>query len=567
MVDYGSKMHAVILLLFVHYTVYVCAFFGPVALHTNYRVGASSNNPINLSSISTTLYIATRDQSDATTAPTDEQTHPPPSINIRLEAFASSGIHCKSELPHILDTISSVCEDYGMPLNTNNIIKQQCSELPSTVHSIPGVLGRVLLIKVHGVPVDYDLDENEIFSQLKIDLSERIDIVLSNSEGGGDEGSSDKQNQPILLAFQTDDGNNNNTSTAISDAIEKEVLDYSLREGVDDVCQILDEDISVDSLLTTDIGCFIHPYQFEINCYPQMVIEIDGDMVQSSMHDDTATHFDTSSILVFDKLLDKKLRKRLLNVVKGYPESHSETDDDWNDIDNGPDPKRWVRGGLMDVVPDDNSLDNDDNDGGGSCWGLSDDAIMDICFGDHPAIAEFESKLSQLFPDFVVSRLPEAVLGECVSPLTANAPTHGDSFDYHIDSDPYQVPPSPWADVFGRYPNRQKGKPRFVSCLVYLNDEWDAETFGAPTRFLDPPTKETIDVLPKPGRVVIMDQDISHTVVAPNAEAGKRPRYSLVWKLILHPTKEKQDMDLSCGRKSLWPEPVVVGSANVNNER
>ena len=198
MVDYGSKMHAVILLLFVHYTVYVCAFFGPVALHTNYRVGASSNNPINLSSISTTLYIATRDQSDATTAPTDEQTHPPPSINIRLEAFASSGIHCKSELPRILDTISSVCEDYGMPLNTNNIIQQQCSELPSTVDSISGVLGRVLLIKVHGVPVDYDLDENEIFSQLNIDLSERIDIVLSNSEGRGDEGSSDKQNQPIL---------------------------------------------------------------------------------------------------------------------------------------------------------------------------------------------------------------------------------------------------------------------------------------------------------------------------------------------------------------------------------
>ena len=558
-------MHAVILLLFVHYTVCVCAFgHHPLVLQTNYRVGASWNEPINLSSISTSLHISTRDQ-DATT-----QKHTPPSIDISLEAFASSGIHCKSELPHILDTISTVCEEYGMPLkNTNNIIQHQCSELPSTVDSIPGVLGRVLLIKVHGVPVDYDLDENEIFSQLKIDLSERIDMMLSNSEGTEYEASNIKQqNQPILLAFQTDDGNydDNNTSTAISDAIEKEVLDYSLREGVDDVCQILDDDLSVDSLLTTDIGCFIHPYQFEINCYPQMVIEIDGDMVQSSMHN-AATHFDTSSILVFDKLLDKKLRKRLLNVVQGYPESHSEDDDDWNDIDNGPDPKRWVRGGLMDVVPDDNSLQNDNNDRRGSCWGLSDEAIMDICFGDHPAIAEFESKLSQLFPDFVVSRLPEAVLGECVSPLTANAPTHGDTFDYHIDADPYQVPPSPWADVFGRYPNRQKGKPRFVSCLVYLNDEWDAETFGAPTRFLDPPTKETIDVLPKPGRVVIMDQDISHTVVAPNAEAGKRPRYSLVWKLILHPTEENQDMDLSCGRKSLWPEPVVVGSANVNNER
>lgn len=79
-----------------------------------------------------------------------------------------------------------------------------------------------------------------------------------------------------------------------------------------------------------------------------------------------------------------------------------------------------------------------------------------------------------------------------------------------------------------------------LSCLVYLNDEWDEKEWGAPTRFLDPPTKETIDVLPKPGRCLIMDQDISHTVVAPNVEAGKRARYSLVWKLVLHPTDEGQ---------------------------
>ena len=106
-----------------------------------------------------------------------------------------------------------------------------------------------------------------------------------------------------------------------------------------------------------------------------------------------------------------------------------------------------------------------------------------------------------------------------------------------------------------------KGKPRFVSCLVYLNDEWNGEEWGAPTRFLDPPTNESIDILPKPGRVVIMDQDISHTVVAPNVEAGKRPRYSLVWKLILHPREDGQDMSLCCGRGSMWPEPIAIGSA------
>jgi hypothetical protein len=257
---------------------------------------------------------------------------------------------------------------------------------------------------------------------------------------------------------------------------------------------------------------------------------------------------------VFDNLVNPALRKRLLNVVKGNPE---EANDEWNEVDFGPDPNRWERGGLMDVVDENGAETTSD----GTCWGLTNDAIVDICFDHHPAIAEFESKLSQLFSDFVVSRLPEAVFGDCISPLTANAPTHGDTFEYHIDADPLQVPPSPWADVFGRYPNRSRGKPRFVSCLLYLNECWDTD-WGAPTRFLDPPTKKTIDVIPMPGRCVIMDQDISHTVVAPNVEAGKRPRYSLVWKLMLHPKTLTQDMkDLSCGRMQCWPDPVVVGSA------
>ena len=146
-----------------------------------------------------------------------------------------------------------------------------------------------------------------------------------------------------------------------------------------------------------------------------------------------------------------------------------------------------------------------------------------------------------------------------VSPLTANAPTHGDEFSYHIDADPNLAPPSPWTDVFGRYPNRQGGKPRFVSCLVYVNDEWE-ESWGAPTRFLDVATNTEHDIFPRPGRCAFMDQDITHSVVAPSSEAGKRPRYSLVWKLILHPKVPNQDMKL-CGH-AVWPESILVGSAN-----
>jgi len=55
----------------------------------------------------------------------------------------------------------------------------------------------------------------------------------------------------------------------------------------------------------------------------------------------------------------------------------------------------------------------------------------------------------------------------------------------------------------------------------------------------------------------MMDQDVTHTVVAPNESAGLSPRYSLVWKLILHPKKSGQNMDLAPGS-----EPLLIGSAN-----
>lgn len=89
-----------------------------------------------------------------------------------------------------------------------------------------------------------------------------------------------------------------------------------------------------------------------------------------------------------------------------------------------------------------------------------------------------------------------------------------------------------------------------------MNDEW-GDDLGAPTQFYDPPTESTYEVYPRPGRCVIMDQDVTHTVVAPNEIAGAQPRYSLVWKLILHPKKEKQSMKLPS-----YISKVRIGSAN-----
>ena len=110
--------------------------------------------------------------------------------------------------------------------------------------------------------------------------------------------------------------------------------------------------------------------------------------------------------------------------------------------------------------------------------------------------------LPSLLHQFDATRLPEAVFGACVSPLTGNAPCYGDSFHWHVDADPSQVPPSPWADTYGKYTNRSPGKPRFVSVLVYLNPHWP-HNFGAPTRFLDPPTGEVLEIYPVSWEVAI----------------------------------------------------------------
>ena len=432
-------------------------------------------------------------------------------IHLVLKAIASSGID-DEQLPPVMGVISSTCDDYGMSFDPSEI---HAIGKPLRSKTLPGVLGRVLLLELAGAPAPFDV-ESELTAQLKIDLSQRIDQLLAGAS------------QPILLGFRTPIvGRKQSVQSSLECVIRKEMSDYGLREAVAGAS----DGLSVE----------------DKTLVPSYRVELDGAMIETVDYLEK-THFDTSSLVVFDDLVDDDLRSRLLNVVNGGDKKI------WNDS-QGPRPGRWVRGGLVDVANDDAEQSS------AACYGLSEDAIMDICYNEHPAIAEFESKLSALFPSFVVTRLPESVLGSNISPVTANAPTHGDSFEFHIDCDPLQVPPSPWADVFGRYPNRSRGRPRFVSCLLYLNEEWN-EAFGAPTRFLDPLTEEVYDVTPKPGRCLVMDQDITHRVVAPTKAAGKKPRYSLVFKLILHPKTQGQEMKLSCGKED-WPEPILFGSANI----
>eukprot|EP00571_Detonula_confervacea_P002027 CAMPEP_0172321154 /NCGR_PEP_ID=MMETSP1058-20130122/42491_1 /TAXON_ID=83371 /ORGANISM="Detonula confervacea, Strain CCMP 353" /LENGTH=522 /DNA_ID=CAMNT_0013036585 /DNA_START=177 /DNA_END=1745 /DNA_ORIENTATION=- len=507
-----------------------------------------------------------------------------PQAQVQAQAEATpimfSGLD-PQELSLLMEVISHECQQLGVVLSCcdddNNIDTTSIISVSAPIVTLAakatGALGRVLLFRAS----NFEHHDPDLLEDLESGICEQVDMLLCGSDGDDEEyDDGDILKDAVLIYFQTDDElevSSQSYRNEYEDDNHNDNDDYCTRYLSAIVAQHVREYEMASPIQTSDI--YNKHNKVEETFVPSIHVELDGGY--TSYH--TRTYFDTSTLLVFDKLVDQDLRKCLLDVV-----IDEDSESVHYDARDGPNPIRWVRGGLLDV-PDPNddpplepeesgntaiegNADTTDNSGGG--WGLTDEGLEEICFEHHDAVVEMESILSNLFPDFVVSRLPETVLGRSVTPMTANAPTAGDVFGYHIDADPNITPSSPWTDIYGRYPNRAEGKPRFMSCLIYLNDEWDGDKWGAPTRFVDVPTDDdlnTYDVTPKPGRVIIMDQDIGHTVVAPNAAAGKRARYSLVWKLILHPKTIGQDMKyLAGGRKSLWPKTEYFGSAAEQNQ-
>lgn len=548
---------------------------------------------------------------------------------LRMDVVASSGL-TPGELALILDTLQTVLEEEtGMVpscsslSSTSSLSSSSSSSSSSDSDSdndgnevrcrrshIPGATGRVLLVHVN-------LDSDSL-ETVRAATAEKLDVhVVGVGVGGGGQQVGHGHGlltQPVLLKLRNNNNNNINdddddsgnddditTTTLLANLIRQEVKDYGLRDP-----------IGQGKTTTPTMAARAQQRQRQWQTYPTLQIELDGAYVadmasaEGGGDDDTGDigydigydndvaqrmRWDTSSILVFDGLVDDDLRRRLLQaVVLGNNDNDNERQQQggggrWNDVEDGPDPRRWERGGLIDIPEDDDAEDGSSTTPRPlSSWGLQPEAIEELCCREgvkDDAIEEMETILAMdLFPHFDVCRLPEAVFGcGVVSPLTANAPTaSGEQFSYHIDGDPALTPPSPWTDVYGRYPNRTPGRPRFMSLLVYLNDEWDGPAWGAPTRFLDVLTGTHVDVEVRPGRCVLMDQDVSHTVVPPHGETAgwNRPRYSLVWKLLLHPKENSknetneaneqhtqtnaQDMkDLSNGRE--WDDPILFGSA------
>lgn len=429
----------------------------------------------------------------------------------------------------------------------------------------PGATGRVLLLQIGG-PSTQPIPRmsQETIESWQLELSQKVDSLLYNPNG------SSLFQQPILFSVEKCSANcetgdpletNVNSNDRLSALILDHVQDYGLREAL------------VNSH-DHELKQFYDPLAPEC-CLPVLHYQVDGaNIVEKNFNvmladsSDPQQTWDTSAILVWDGLVSDSLRRRLLGTVLGQDlDGYEKTSiAPWDDIANGPDPTRWTQGGLTDLPIDSDARDMPVDDlSDAFSFGLDVEALEGICSIPPPdSFQEMESIFSSvLFPDFIVTRLPDAMFEDgVVTPITANAPCHGQSFGPHIDADPFSTPPSPWTDVFGRYPNRASGKPRFVSCLVYLNEEWQTAQWGAPTRFFDVATDTAVDVAAQPGRLVILDQDITHTVVPPLQAAGKRPRYSLVWKLVLHPKQHHQDMRRSMIRPG-WTKTktIAVGSA------
>ena len=203
-------------------------------------------------------------------------------------------------------------------------------------------------------------------------------------------------------------------------------------------------------------------------------------------------------------------------------------------------------------------------------WGVHDEVIETLQKGQLNGVIEIQSRLQKLYPEYRIAFLPssdiqllspeKAKSANCTS-ILVNAATQYDSFKYHVDADPTSFPTeSAWVKTYGDYFNGEDGKPLLVSLIVYLNGDWDAN-WAADTLVLDSGTECGVFIRPKPGRVVIMDQDAYHRISPPSAFAEGKPRYSIVWKLVFIPREDVREMKKNCICRPEWGMPTSFGSA------
>jgi probable phosphoglycerate mutase len=231
-----------------------------------------------------------------------------------------------------------------------------------------------------------------------------------------------------------------------------------------------------------------------------------------------------------------------------------------------------------------------DDDVAKPTWGLRqfnmDLLVNEITRGEDPdnpnPFKEFHSRLQALYPDWIICHMPAESLvapeGETVEDddehtgkykcesFVANAAVFGDEYRWHVDADPSSFPDEcEWVKTYGDYVNGEPGKPLFVSAIIYPNETWKEDEWGAETHFTDKDSGVGAMVAPRPGRVVLIDQDVTQRVSPPSRAAGERARYSLVYKLVFFPRNGNGNANAELWERGIarpeWGVPSPIGSA------
>ncbi|KAL6754853.1 hypothetical protein V8C86DRAFT_280056 [Haematococcus lacustris] len=250
-------------------------------------------------------------------------------------------------------------------------------------------------------------------------------------------------------------------------------------------------------------------------------LSLDAGQVPSSSG---GSRYDAAELVVLDGLLREEERCQLLDWLTHAGHDHS-----------GPPPEDKWELACVDRVGDQ------------ATWGLRQHMLQALEHDPPAALLALQARLAALYPEYQLCHMPADMLSEDageageeeggagLSSFVGNAVMAGDPCSWHDDANPAMLPPtSPWVHCYGYYYNREPGRPRFVSMLLYLNEAWPDE-LHAETLFVDPSTQVGVFARPAPGRVVLMDQDTSHRISPPSAVAAGAPRYSLVWKMVWLP--------------------------------
>ena len=271
-------------------------------------------------------------------------------------------------------------------------------------------------------------------------------------------------------------------------------------------------------------------------CRPLQVVPCIDGFTPSRVHVSLNANVGRAAVVVLDGLVSELQRAALLDAMGGPQADDAE-----------PPHAMWERGTV-------------DGVGLPPSWGMRQSLLRELEDDPPQCVLEVHARLCSLYPEYHIAHMPsfdEQASGRSASrsSFVANAAVYGDCFQWHVDADTRRLPHSAWRDAFGDYTNGEPGKPLLVSLIVYCNPAWQSD-WDAETLFVHEGSGAGLCVHPRPARAVLMHQDVLHRVSTPSMLA-KRPRYSLVWKLVFVPRRSTRQVSETICRRE-WGDPVIL---------